>query len=314
MDYTANGQAMQHYDGNANALPVDTRHTQTREGYSTEAALTDNSQLYQNQQFAYDVYPQQTSPDFQRYRDNSSTSLSTNFGTSSSLYNPQYSSSVSSFSSTASGSAYDISPITSLSNGKGSYGLPTESPIYPPSNPQSPLYPDHGFDRRPSDPALSSNYTSRFPEEYGVVYDPNVQITYNGDVRDPMLPTLSPDSVQAIVPQFTSMLRDPLPTNYEHTSSTMSSTPELSPELSYIPPIENMLQDARLQEGMASNNLELFMRPVLDQYIRTTNRLAFGERTIIVMSSKVAQKSYGSEKRYVCHCTANRNCLDLLRS
>ena len=27
-------------------------------------------------------------------------------------------------------------------------------------------------------------------------------------------------------------------------------------------------------------------------------RLAFGERTVIVMSSKVAQKSYGTEKRY----------------
>lgn len=42
-----------------------------------------------------------------------------------------------------------------------------------------------------------------------------------------------------------------------------------------------------------------FFRPYLDQYIRTPNHLAFGERTVIVMSSKVAQKSYGTEKRYV---------------
>lgn len=41
------------------------------------------------------------------------------------------------------------------------------------------------------------------------------------------------------------------------------------------------------------------VRPYLDQFIRTPNRLAFGERTVIVMSSKVAQKSYGTEKRYV---------------
>ena len=40
-------------------------------------------------------------------------------------------------------------------------------------------------------------------------------------------------------------------------------------------------------------------RPYIDQYVRTPNRLAFGERTVIVMSSKVAQKSYGTEKRYV---------------
>ena len=40
-------------------------------------------------------------------------------------------------------------------------------------------------------------------------------------------------------------------------------------------------------------------RPYLDQYVRASNRLAFGERTVIVMSSKVAQKSYGTEKRCV---------------
>jgi recombining binding protein (suppressor of hairless) len=41
----------------------------------------------------------------------------------------------------------------------------------------------------------------------------------------------------------------------------------------------------------------LLNRPYIDQYVRTPNRLAFGERTVIVMSSKVAQKSYGTEKR-----------------
>lgn len=42
----------------------------------------------------------------------------------------------------------------------------------------------------------------------------------------------------------------------------------------------------------------LLCSPFLDQYVRTPNRLAFGERSVIVMSSRVAQKSYGTEKRY----------------
>jgi len=42
---------------------------------------------------------------------------------------------------------------------------------------------------------------------------------------------------------------------------------------------------------------EFHYSPFLDQYVRTPNRLAFGERSVIVMSSKVAQKSYGTEKR-----------------
>ena len=45
--------------------------------------------------------------------------------------------------------------------------------------------------------------------------------------------------------------------------------------------------------------LILTARPYLDQYTRAPNRLAFGERSIIVMSSKVAQKRYGNDKRLV---------------
>ncbi len=56
-------------------------------------------------------------------------------------------------------------------------------------------------------------------------------------------------------------------------------------------------------------------RPYIDQYVRTPNRLGFGERTVIVMSSKVAQKSYGTEKRYVCTWPAEfRSRLQLLNS
>lgn len=43
-----------------------------------------------------------------------------------------------------------------------------------------------------------------------------------------------------------------------------------------------------------------YLRPVLHRYLETRNRIGFGERTVIVMASKVAQKSYGQERRFLC--------------
>ncbi|CCA69689.1 hypothetical protein PIIN_03628 [Serendipita indica DSM 11827] len=50
----------------------------------------------------------------------------------------------------------------------------------------------------------------------------------------------------------------------------------------------------------ASPEVTQFIRPVLQQYMETRNRIGFGERTVIVMASKVAQKSYGQERRFLC--------------
>ncbi|KIO25904.1 hypothetical protein M407DRAFT_243913 [Tulasnella calospora MUT 4182] len=48
------------------------------------------------------------------------------------------------------------------------------------------------------------------------------------------------------------------------------------------------------------NDLQSFIRPYLERYINSSNRAAAGECSVIVMSSKVAQKSYGTEKRFLC--------------
>ncbi|CAG8783774.1 6970_t:CDS:2, partial [Racocetra persica] len=42
------------------------------------------------------------------------------------------------------------------------------------------------------------------------------------------------------------------------------------------------------------------MRPVIQQYLNSTNPAAMGEKTVMVLTSKVAQKSYGTEKRFLC--------------
>lgn len=42
------------------------------------------------------------------------------------------------------------------------------------------------------------------------------------------------------------------------------------------------------------------LQGALQSYISSPNRLAFGERKITVMSPKVGQKSYGTEKRFLC--------------
>ena len=43
-----------------------------------------------------------------------------------------------------------------------------------------------------------------------------------------------------------------------------------------------------------------FIDEVLANYLATPSRLGLGERSVLIMTSKVAQKSYGAEKRFLC--------------
>jgi len=43
-----------------------------------------------------------------------------------------------------------------------------------------------------------------------------------------------------------------------------------------------------------------FIDEVLGNYLATPSRLGLGERSVLIMTSKVAQKSYGAEKRFLC--------------
>ncbi|CAG8544350.1 8423_t:CDS:2 [Ambispora gerdemannii] len=48
-----------------------------------------------------------------------------------------------------------------------------------------------------------------------------------------------------------------------------------------------------------TNSVEL-MKPTIQQYLSSSNPASLGEKTVMVLTSKVAQKSYGTEKRFLC--------------
>lgn len=259
----------------------------------------------------------------QRYRPNgsSSSSMGHNFGLNSEGMYPQssFGESVPSF---ASSNQYDIINNGSYGSGKASPLTPSDptlqhgGPFPPPSNQHYHDVPDRRLSMNPN-----GYHPSEYPDEYSM----------NGMNNGMHFGHQS-------VPQFQDRLTRYPPDRYNHPPGQQPMPPHIPPQnemmggisphathsydrergydnMHYMNPnphqdmalrmpstVDETLARMKLQAPPmgGSNDLQTFIRPFLDQYVRTQNRLAFGERTIIVMSSKVAQKSYGTEKRFLC--------------
>ncbi|KAJ3883639.1 hypothetical protein F5051DRAFT_391252 [Lentinula edodes] len=275
---------------------------------------------------SYDLFSHSAPNSFgARYRNASSSSLGGNYAglNGDSLYSQQsFNDSVPSFGS-SNGNPYDM--IHSLPS---SYGSGKVSPLTP-SDPVGPLhppfpvggkdftssnFPDFTPDRRLS--SVSSNtYGSDLSDDFamnnGNLPFPSSALQHfserlgrfqsgaNSGIS-PISPTAhSPDILRGVAPHATHGYRPDNGMNGFDDMQYMGN-----PHGDYrMSGVDEQLARVGLRGPSimgTSSDLSTFIRPYLEQYVRTPNRLAFGERTVIVMSSKVAQKSYGTEKRFLC--------------
>ncbi|KAF8623071.1 hypothetical protein AX15_006489 [Amanita polypyramis BW_CC] len=273
-----------------------------------------------------------------RYRTNasSSSSLGPSYGVNSdTLYShPSFNDAVPSFNGP------NVNPYDMMNGISSSYSSGKVSPLtpsdpvgglhgpsgFPPSigNKDFSGYPDIGDRRLPS--VVPNGYHSDFPEDYalgnissGLPSFPPSQLQpfqervgrfsdgrfapSASNVPPHLQQTHSAEMMRGVNPHATThSFRDTQVSGYDEIPSYLQSNPHNDMAIR-MPPIDDPLSRMKLQGHPimgTSNDLQTFIRPYLDQYVRTHNRLAFGERTIIVMSSKVAQKSYGTEKRFLC--------------
>ncbi|KAL4080266.1 hypothetical protein V8B97DRAFT_1931266 [Scleroderma yunnanense] len=288
-------------------------------------------------QHSYDLFsPNGSSFASSRYRTNSSSSssLAPPYSMQTDpIYPPSFSDSVPHFPQ-ANNNSYDMmSSLPSSYNGSSGKVSPLASadpmtgihqpPAFPLNGHQKEFQNGHYTDLLPDRriPNVSSaGYHTDFPDDYGMNNNANYpamqpfhdrMARFQHDSRFPpsSLPPNSmsqhighnPDMFRAgVAPQATHSFRaESGLQNYDEIPQYLGPNPHA--DISLMPNITGGFPGMRVGPTMgSSNDLQTFIRPYLDQYVRTPNRLAFGERTVIVMSSKVAQKSYGTEKRFLC--------------
>ncbi|KAF9010542.1 hypothetical protein BDQ17DRAFT_1387775 [Cyathus striatus] len=277
---------------------------------------------------AYDLFPGPPSNgsfSSQRYRTNASSSSSLgppNYGINSDpIYqHPSYNDSV----------PYDIMGSLSSSYSSGKVSPLTPSDPVPGLHHSSGFPPVSGKDFAPHSypdladrrlPGVNGGYPSDFPEDYPIgnmggnlpfASNPSLQQYPDRIGRFPS-DRFGSSGPQSSVPSHlppnhgSDMMRGVAP----HATHGVSAyddmhymTPNPHSDMALrMPTVDETMARMKLHGHPimgAANDLQTFIRPFLDQYVRTPNRLAFGERTVIVMSSKVAQKSYGTEKRFLC--------------
>ncbi|KAG9316214.1 LAG1-DNAbind-domain-containing protein [Chiua virens] len=224
--------------------------------------------------------------------------------------------------SSYSGSSGKVSPLTPSDPMSGMQ----HSPVFPLNGHQKGFSDSHYTDllpeRRISNVA-ATGYHPDFADDYGMTngasYPPSALQPFQDRMgrfqpdshfsHSPLPPTSVPSHMAhspemfrtAVAPQATHCFRpDSGIPAYEDIPQYLGPNPHA--DLSLMPMgMGPGFSGMRHGPGMGpSNDIQSFVRSYLDQYVRTPNRLAFGERTVIVMSSRVAQKSYGTEKRFLC--------------